>query len=366
MKYLLFCPGPVNMDENVKKVLLDYDIGHREIEFSELLKSIDSQLMDLVNITHKSQYKSLVISGSSSAANESVISTVLGTTRKMLILKNGEFGNRLFELASHHSNECKYLDFGWGNPIVMSKVEQMIKEHKIDTLAMVHHETSTGMLNDVASISQLVKKYNLLFIVDAVSSVGAEHIEMEKWGIDFLVGATGKAVGAFPGSSFVIGKVSEYKKLKDVKHDTYYLNLWRYFDYMNSKLQTPNTPAVQSFQALDQALKNIHAIGLKNYLEKHIKWVTKLRSVFKELGLQFVIPEAHMSSVLTTIYAPKGISVKTIMSKLREKNIIIYGGKGPMEGKAFQIANIGALTDSDIDYFITSFKDIIRGKSKKS
>lgn len=366
MNYLLFCPGPVNVDENVKSVLREYDIGHREIEFSKLLTSIDGLLLDLVHVTHKRRYKSVLITGSSSAANESVISTVLGTPRKMLIVKNGEFGNRLFELARHHSDDCIHIDFGWGKKLDISKIEEVIQKHSIDTLAMVHHETSTGMLNDVAEISNLVKKYKLLFIVDAVSSIGAETIEMEKWNIDFLTGATGKAVGAFPGSSFVIGKVSEFKKLRSVKHDTYYLNLSRYFEYMDLKLQTPNTPAVQSFQALNQSLINIHKMGIQTYIDRHKARAKKLRAVFKELDFQFVIPEKEMSSVLTTIYAPKNIQVNTIMSKLRKKNIIIYGGKGPIEGKAFQVANIGALTDMQIDYFITSISEIIRGKSKKS
>lgn len=359
-KFFLFCPGPVNIAKNVKKVVYDYDIGHREREFSEVLEDINHKILKLVKIKNTNKYQFVFINGSSTAANESTLSTLLNYKKKILILRNGEFSDRLYFLSKNYSKFCYSIDFGWANKFNLKKIEEFIVEKKIDILALVHHETSTGMLNNVEEIGRLKKQYNFILILDAVSSIGAENIEMEKWNIDFLTGTTTKAIGALPGTSFVIGKKEIFEKLKNLNVKITYLNLWKYYYYMVNYKQTPNTPSVYSVLSLNKALDNILKIGLDNYYQMIRKRAEKLRNFFKKIGTKFLIEEKDMSSVLTTLFPPEGFTVKKIMDELRKNNIIVYNGKGPYKDKLFQVANIGDLKDKDINYFIKVFKRIIK------
>lgn len=355
----LFCPGPVHVAKNVKKAAIDVEIGHREPEFSKVVGAINEKLLTILEVRQKSDYFSTVITGSSSAANEAVLSTAI-QGKKLLIISNGEFGERLARISAVNGLHTEQLNYEWGQDINVTGVEDLILKKDIQAIAMVHHETSTGMLNNVEQIGNLVKKYELLFILDMVSSVGAEKIDLEKWNVDFAIGTSGKALGAFPGLSFVVGKVVEFEKLKNVKNTSLYLNLYNHYSYAKNLQQTPNTPAVPSFLALDVALDNIIAEKIEVRRKKIRTYAKMLRNGLKALQLCFFIKdESMMSSVLTTVYVPPEFTPQDIQSSLRKRNIIIYAGKGPIKDKVFQVANIGDLTEKDIQYFITSFREII-------
>lgn len=356
----LFCPGPVHVAENVRKAAVEVEIGHREPEFSEIVEEINDKLLKVLEIRKPSAYFSFAVTGSSSASNEMILSNAVGK-KNILVVTNGEFGDRLYNISKLHDLSVKKLDFGWGNAIDILRVEECIKKYKIQVIAMVHHETSTGMLNDVATVGVLAKKYKNLFIVDAVSSSGAEKIDMEKWNIDFLTGATGKAICAFPGMSFIVGRVKEFEKLKNVKSPTLYLDLYKFYHYSKDLKQTPNTPAVPSFLAFDEALENILEEGVIERRKKIKRYAEMLRAEFKALGLQpFVKDEKQMSSVLTTLYVPEGMTPTDIQKKLREKRIVVYAGKGPIKNDVFQVANIGDLSQGDIEYFISAIREIVK------
>lgn len=361
--FLLFCPGPVLINEKIKKSILNYNIGHREKEFSEILEKLNEYLLDFLNIKNKDKYHSVFITGSSTAANETVIFSLFHLFKKNLVLANGEFGLRLYKIAKNYNPIDTYiLDFGWANIIDIKKVEEFIKKNNIEMILMVHHETSTGMINPVIEIGKLAKKYKIVFFVDAVSSIGAENIKMEEWGIDFLTGTSGKALGGFPGFSFVVGKKEIYERLKEKEIKGFYLNLWNYYYYSNNFSQTPNTPSIFSFIVLYEILKKIKSQGKEKYFSLIKKRAEKIRSFLKSKGIEFLIDEKYMSSSLTTVYPPKGFTVNSIMNYLRKKKIIVYNGKGPFKDKVFQIANIGDLKDKDIDYFIKVFEKMIYGK----
>ncbi len=354
----LFCPGPVHVAKNVKDASVGVEIGHREPEFSELFDSINKNLLNVLEIRRKSKFFTVVITGSSSASNESVLTSAT-QNKKLLLISNGEFGERLIKIANINKLKYSEIHFPWGEKFSINKIESKIKEKKINAIAMVHHETSTGMLNDVNQIGKLAKKYKLLFILDVVSSVGAEVIDLEKWNVSFAIGSSGKALGGFPGLSFVVGKVDEFEKLKNVQNTSLYLNLYNHYVFAKTLKQTPNTPAVPSFLALDMALENILNEGIENNRKKLIHYSHYLRSEFKKLNLTFLLDEADMSSVLTTIYTPPHLTVKEIQTELRKKRIVIYSGKGPIKETAFQVANIGNLTERDLHYFISCFQQVI-------
>ncbi|MFH1606533.1 MAG: aminotransferase class V-fold PLP-dependent enzyme [Nanoarchaeota archaeon] len=364
-KLFLFTPGPVNVSENVRRAICKEDICHREEEFDCLLKSIEDKLLKLFEIKETNNYRAVVITGSGTAANESILSSVVGD-KNILILSNGEFGERLYGISKIHNQNTSTLKFDWGEQLNLEKIDAYLKNNKVDIISMVHHETSSGMLNPIEKIGELSRIHNTMFIVDCVSSAGAELIDVEKCNISFCSSSSSKAIGSYSGISFVIGKKQEFEKLKDMPVKTTYLNLYKFYHFINTVSQTPNTPAVHLFFAFEQALLNILEEGVTNR-HNHIKNLANLLRVgMEKLDLKFLIDKAHMCSVLTTVHIPSHVDLDIFQKKLRDKKIIIYNGKGPFKNKVFQVGNIGAITPKDIDFFLHSLKEVLQTFEKVS
>ena len=357
-QHLLFTPGPVNVAQNVREAICKQDICHREIDFDYLLKSIENKLLALFEIKNKEKYRAVVITGSGTAANESMLSSVIAE-KNILILSNGEFGERLHDISKIHNENTFLLDFNWGEELSLNKIKAFLQMQKIDVIAMVHHETSSGMLNPLEKIGKLAKSHGAIFIVDCVSSAGAEVINLEKCNIAFCSSSSSKAIGSYPGLSFVVGETQEFEKLKNLPIKSMYLNLYKFYEFIKTVSQTPNTPAVHLFFALDQALSNILNEGIQNRYANLRDKAKKLRQGMLNLGLKFVIDEKDMCSILTAIYAPSNVDVGVLRQRLREKSIIIYEGKGCFKNLVFQVGNIGDLSFADINYFLDSLKKVL-------
>jgi len=357
--FLLFTPGPVNVAKNVRMAVCREDICHRETEFECLLQSIENKLLKLFEIKNIADYRAVVITGSGTAANESILSSVAGE-KNILIISNGEFGERLFRISKVHNKNTFLLEFSWGERFDLKIIEAYLIKHEIDIVAMVHHETSSGMLNPLEKVGALSKAYGVMYIVDCVSSAGAEVIDMEKCHIAFCSSSSSKAIGSYSGLSFVVGKIEEFEKLKYLPVKTTYLNLYKFYHFINTVSQTPNTPAVHLFYALEQALINILNEGGSNHYAYLKSKAHLLRKGMLELGLKFLIDQKDMCSVLTTVHIPSHIDVGIFRKKLREKSIIIYEGKGCFKNRVFQVGNIGELSYDDIQFFLDSLREVLQ------
>ena len=364
-KLHLFTPGPVNVAENIRKAICKEDICHREEDFNCLLESIEYKLLKLFEIKETDNYRAVVITGSGTAANESILSSVVGD-KNILILSNGEFGERLYNISKIHNLNTFTLKFDWGEQFNLERIDTYLKNNKVDIISMVHHETSSGMLNPIEKIGELSKIHNTMFIVDCVSSAGAELIDVEKYNISFCSSSSSKAIGSYPGISFVIGKEQEFEKLKDMPVKTTYLNLYKFYHFITTVSQTPNTPAVHLFFAFEQALLNILEEGVSNRHNNIKNLAHLLREGMKKLDLKFLIDKEHMCSVLTTVHIPSHVDLNIFKKKLRDKKIIIYDGKGPFKNKVFQVGNIGDITSTDIEFFLDSLKEVLQTFEKVS
>ena len=356
----LFTPGPVNVAENVRLAICKEDICHREPEFDSLLRSIQEKILKLFEIENTADFRAVVITGSGTAANESILSSVVGE-RRILIISNGEFGERLHKISKIHNKNTFLLRFAWGESFDLEGIEAYLKKHVVDIVAMVHHETSSGMLNPLERVGALSRAHGAMFIVDCVSSAGAEAIDMEKCHISFCSSSSSKAIGFYSGLSFVVGRTEEFEKLKNLPVKTTYLNLYRFYHFMDSASQTPNTPAVHLFYALEQALVNILDEGVANRRANIRRKAQRLRDGMSGLGLEFLIDQKHMCSVLTTVCVPPHIDVASFSHGLRERSIIIYEGKGCLRNRVFQVGNIGELSFDDIQLFLVSLRGVLQG-----
>lgn len=339
-KYLLFTPGPVNVAETLRLAICKEDICHREPDFDALLGSIEQKLLSLLQIRNRARYRAVVITGSGTAANEAILSSVVGKGA-ILILSNGEFGGRLHKTSLIHNKHTHLIEVPWGTPFDSAQIAAYLALHKIDVVAMAHHETCSGMLNPLTEIGALTHAAGAMFVVDGVSSVGAEVIDMEACHIAFLSSSSSKAIGSYPGLSFVVGRKKHFRRLKHHAAKTTYLNLATFYAFLKNHSQTPNTPAVPLFFALEQALTDILCEGVVKRYARIKARADLLRVGMRRLNLDFLIDEDAMCSILTTVRVPPSVSVRDLRNRLREKSIIIYEGKGCFAGKVFQVGNIG-------------------------
>lgn len=356
--FSLFTPGPVNVAANLRTAIAREDICHREVEFEELFRSVESRLLRLFEIRNPQNYQAVVITGSGTAANEAMLSSVVGD-QNILILSNGEFGERLHALSEMHNKNTFLIDVPWGESLDLRAIDAYLQVHQIDFIALVHHETSSGMLNPLPAIGDLAKSHGAVLLVDGVSSVGAESIDMERDNIAFCSSSSSKAIGSYPGLSFVVGKTPEFEKLEGLPAKSFYLNLYNFFKLATGRSQTPNTPSVPLFYALDQALGNILSESVPGRRSKILRIATMLRQGMTELGLTFLLDPEDMSSVVTTVFVPPNINIDLLRQQLREKSIIIYEGKGPLKGRVFQVGSIGDFSESDVTRFLQALRDVL-------
>jgi 2-aminoethylphosphonate-pyruvate transaminase len=357
-RQLLFCPGPVVVSKRVKRALVAPDIGHREVEFSELLNRVRLKLGKVFGVKNFHRYTTVVINGSGSAANEAVLGTA-AVGRRLLVLANGEFGDRLVKIATHVGATVDPLVARWGQPFDLAAIERAMTRKSHDAVVWVHHETSTGMLNPLGEIAAMAHQHGLDTYVDAVSSLGGLPIDVEAHGLTFCTSSANKAIGSIPGLAFVCGQREAFEALAPMKARSMYLDLYRYFTYNDKQFQTPNTPPVNLYFALDAALDELLDAGLERRFAQLQVLARRLRRGYRRLGLRAFIPEPLMSPLLTTLELPRGFGAKEFHDRLKDAGYIVYAGKGILEDRVFQVANIGALTLGHCDAFLAALGRIL-------
>ena len=344
---VLLCPGPVLLSAYVMRAVRNTNIGHREPEFSRLLVESAAMLKPIVGIrSEDSSYRIALITGSGTAANEAVLASV-GAGGPTLVVSNGEFGERLLATARRHNRDVGELRFAWQEAIDLGKVADELQRRQYHLVVVVHHETSSGMLNPIAAIARLAHRHGALIAVDAISSIGAEVIAAEEWGIDVLTGASGKALSAMPGAGIVVVKNSVLEQSAAAPRGPRYLDLHTHCGYMHDHAQTPNTPAVHVFVSLHASLEESTLLGVER-----ARGVIHSRALFArerlvKMGLEYADYRGMNSSVLTCVSLPGHLSFERLTLHLKSRGFVVYNGKGAFGDRMFQIGHIGALRKND-------------------
>jgi 2-aminoethylphosphonate-pyruvate transaminase len=361
-KKMLFSPGPVLTTDRVKKSLLHPDMCHRRPVFEAYVSRIRSNLLSLFKADQT--YTAAIISGSGTAANETTLSSIIRDSEEVLLIKNGEFGERLEEILSCYHFQFHTLSYPWGTQPELKDVEKVLEgNEKIQWVCMVYHETSTGMRNPLNEVGKLVCKYQRKLFVDCVSAVGAEPINVLEDHIDVCTGVANKAIGGLPGVSFVIARRSSVPDLgKDVPRRNIYLNLQKHIEMADHWNQTPNTPAVNMFVALDAVLQEVIEEGLEARIRMYQQCARIIRDGVKELQLRTLIPEKYSGNTVTSVFLPPELHLEEFIDELDRRGYVVYPGKRHLyQENMFQIANMGDIHPKDCDEFLHVMKDVIEG-----
>ncbi len=349
---ILLNPGPVTTTDSVKFSQVVPDICPRETEFGQLMEYVSTELTRLA--ADPAIYTTVLFGGSGTAAVESMLTSAVENDA-MIIVNNGAYGKRMCQIAEAYG--ISYLEFNSppDHAVDLKALERMIQtsDLTVSHLAVVHNETTTGLLNDIKAIGELCKRHRIDMMVDAMSSFAAIPMEMKEMNIRYLACSSSKNLQGMAGVSFVIAERSKLDSLKHNKPRNYYLNLYAQYKYFSENLQMRFTPPVQTLYALKQAIEEIKLEGVKGRYERYVKsWETLVGGI-TSLGLTYIVPEACHSKIITAIVEPDcaGYDFQRMHDYFYNEGIMIYPGK--LDGlKTFRIANIGDITYKDIETFL--------------
>jgi len=360
----MFAPGPVNVTRKVMKSLLVNDIGHREPKFEEIFREVTTNLLKIFKASSKN-YSVVLTTGSGTCANETVLSSIDILPKKTLVISNGEFGERLVRQANLFGHDVIHLKYEWGSEFNLKDIKSS-NLSEIGLVCIVGLETSTGVVNPVKQIGEIIKSGNseILYFVDAVSALGAEDIDTEDFHIDFCSSSAGKAIAALPGLSMICLRNNVIESRLTDKRKIGYLNLFALYDYKKRLNQTPHTPAIQLITGLNVAVKEYLEIGELNYKKQYSECSKLLFEGLIRMGIKPFIPNFKVHSrVVSSFYLPDNLTFFELKTRLFEKGYLIYGGKKYLEEKrVFQVANMGHITIQDCFSFLEAFKKSINGK----
>ncbi len=352
-------PGQSQISLAVRDAAARPLVGHRTEDFRALFLRVQDKILRVFGV-ETSYYAAVVITGSGTAANETMLRTArrrIGPSLRLLVVSNGEFGERLRHMAADIDLEGAFLPFPWGEPIDLRVVERELALGQFDALAFVWHETSTGMLNPVLPLARLAQDRGMHVYVDGISAIGAVPFRIEESGVTLMTASANKAIGSYPGRSLICGKRPVLEELREEDAGSTYLNLASHFRFAKN-CQTPNTPAELS--SLDAALDELLAETVEGRFERFTALAKRLRQGLRQLGLALLLPEEHTAPFLTTASLPGGLTGPELLAGLKEESRhIVYAGKGELASSFFQVANMGALTPQDIDRFLRSLRRVI-------
>lgn len=355
---ILLNPGPVNLSDRVRQALLNPDLCHREVEFSQLQTRIRQQLLQVYNLPQE-DWATVLLTGSGTAAIEAMVTSLVPRDGKLLVIENGVYGERISKIAQIHGIEYITFNHSWGEEINLQQLVKLLAQNPdISHLAVVHHETTTGRLNNLAQLATICRERQIQLLVDGVSSFGAEELDFEAWDITACAATANKCLHGIPGTSFVIVR-REALSPKDTIPRTLYLDLDSYCQKQDLG-GTPFTQSVQSFYALAEALAEFSEAGGWQARHQHYSQLTSLvRDGLLTMGIKPLLPVGSSSVVLNAYHLPEGMSYEEFHDRLKAQGYVIYAGQGNLASSIFRVSTMGAITHADMTRFLSAVKNAI-------
>lgn len=353
--FKLFIPGPTEVREEILKEMARPMIGHRSKEISVLLGEIVPKLQKLLFTKNKV----FIFTSSSTGVMEAAMRNCV--KEKVLVLVCGGFGERWAKIAIANGKKIEVVEVPWGEAILPEMVDEKLKESKFDAVALVHNETSTGVMNPISEISQVLKKYpEVCFLVDAVSSMAGVKIEVDKLGIDVILAGVQKCFALPPGITVCAVSEKALKKAAEVENRGYYFDFLSYLKTFEEKQQTPETPSVSHLFALNRQLDYILSEeGLENRFQRHKEMANLVQNWARERFALFC-NERYLSDTVTGINNSRNIDIGKLREELRKRGKEISDGYGKLKGKCFRIAHMGDIKLSEIKELLTDIDEILK------
>lgn len=347
---VLMNPGPVLVDDRVRAAVCWPDLCHREPEFAELMTRVREEICRVCG--GDESYSTVMLTGSGTAALEAAISSAVPPDGKLLVLDNGHYGERLAKIASLHGIAHAVLEVGWAATFDLDALDRQLRsDSAITHVCMVHHETSTGMLNPLHQVGEIVYRNGKSLIVDAISSLGGELVDVRADHVDWCLSTANKCIEAIPGLSFVVAPRARLKALAGLPARTFYLDLHSHWIGQERDQAPLFTPAVQAMFALKVALELLLQEGVAGRNRRYKALAHELRSGLEARGFRLLLAPEYRSSLLTAVYLPDGLTYEYLHDQLKARGFVIYAAQDALKARVFRLSNIGQITLRDIGRF---------------
>lgn len=358
MDELLLIPGPTPVPASVREASARPMTNHRSRAFAQILKEV----LEGMRWVYRTRAPVLPYASSGTGVMEAAVVNTLSPGDPVLAFSCGAFGDRFAEIARRYGARVTKIDVEWGQAVPPELVREALQENpEVRAILVTHNETSTGVQNDLRLIAQSRGDHPALLLVDAVSSLGAIPLEMDAWGLDVVVTASQKALMCPPGVGFVAASQRAWEAHQVARMPRYYWD----FTLLRTSLEreipeTPFTPAVSIFYALQEGLRLLRAEGLEASFERHRRLARATRAGIEAMGLRPVADAACASSAVTAVWLPEGVSARALVDEMYERHrIVLAGGQGPLSGRIFRIGHLGHVHPQDILRCLEALEDVL-------
>ena len=343
----LFTPGPLSTSATVKQAMLR-DLGSRDTEFIETIKDVRRRLAALGG--SPDEYTAILMQGSGTFGIEATLSSVIPADGKLLLLVNGAYGKRMLKIASIHKIPVMELTFSEDTQPDAQVLDQTLeRDHSISHVAVVHCETTTGIINPIEAYGKIVKKHGLVYIVDAMSSFGAYPVDLSACGIDYLVSSSNKCIEGVPGFSFVLARKEALNKTRGLAQ-TLSLDLFAQWEGLEGDGQFRFTPPTHSILAFRQALLELEEEGGVAARGNRYKQNYEITlSAMQKMGFKTYLKPKDQGYIISSFYYPEhpNFIFREFYERLSEKGYVIYPGK-LSHADCFRIGHVGRLDGADV------------------
>jgi 2-aminoethylphosphonate-pyruvate transaminase len=353
---LLLSPGPANISERVRRALTAPDIGHREEEFTSLLQETRALLLDICGVPDG--YSCATLSGSGTTGIEATITSLSGVSSGVLILSNGVYGERAAQIARVFGIPHTLEKLDWTQPLPLERVEELVRTTPHDSVYLIHHETTTGVLNPLRQVAEVAKSRHKWVLVDTVSSVGGEDLDLPGWGVDLALGSANKCLRGVPGVSFVVLSNQLLEAWSQRRQVTFSTDLVSAMSKEEGG-ETPFTPPVPTMYALREAARELLEEGVQNRIAHYRGIAETLRDGLASLELDFLVPRKHLSNTMTTVMLPKGWSYPELHAPLKERGYAIYKSQEQLSLTTFRLGTVGVMSRDDIRGFLDALQRVL-------
>ena len=344
-KRYLMTPGPTPVPPEVLLAQARPMIHHRTPEFSDILVGAVEDLKYIF----QTENDVFIYAASGTGVMESAFVNLFSPGDKVVVCSNGKFGDRFVQLAEAFGLDAVKLEYEWDQVVDPVDVEQeLAADSGIKGVLVVQSETSTGVLNDVKAIGEIVRGRQAVLVVDSITGIGAVDIKTDEWGLDVVMTGSQKGLMLPPGLACVSVSEKAWRAAEKAKLPKFYFS-WEKARKSMEKSTTAFTPPVSLIIGLGEALKMMRKEGLENIIKRHESLAAAARAAVEALGLKLFAPPAGRGNAVTPVWVPEGVDGKALVKKLKtEYGITIAGGQDHLAGKIFRIGHLGYFDRFDI------------------
>lgn len=357
----LMGPGPSDVHPRILRAMATPVIGHLDPQFLAIMDEVKAMLRAVFRTANEMTF---AVSATGSAGMETCLVNLLAPGDQALVCVNGVFGNRMADIVERCGAQLDRVDAPWGSPIDPQQVRDALRKGTPKLVAIVHAETSTGVLQPLADISRIVHEAGALLLVDAVTSLGGTDVRVDDWGIDAVYSGTQKCLSAPPGLAPVSFSPRAVAAMdaRTTKVHSWYLDMGMLRNYWGGQRAYHHTAPVSLVYALYEALRIVLEEGLEARFERHHRNHELLRDGLEALGFKFVVEPPYRLPMLNTVWIPEGLpDAPTRRRLLDEYNIEIGAGLGEFAGKVWRIGLMGcSSTENHVNMLLSALKRIMR------